>query len=84
MHRHHGCRAGHEGGPLQTAKIYSHLEVVPPESIISFILDLIPVYARSNVGDDGAAAIAEVLRLGGADVKLAFLELLDDNIGARV
>lgn len=38
---------------------------------------------RSNVGDDGAAAIAEVLRLGGADVKIAFLELLDDNIGPK-
>lgn len=42
------------------------------------------MYGRSNVGDDGAAAISEVLRLGGADVKLAFLELLDDNIGAKV
>ena len=36
------------------------------------------------MGDDGAAAIAEVLRLGGADVKIAFLELLDDNIGPKV
>ena len=38
---------------------------------------------KSNVGDDGASSIAEVLRLGGADVKLAFLELIDDNIGPK-
>ena len=38
---------------------------------------------RSNAGDDGCAAIAEVLRLGGAEVKLNYLELLDNNIGAR-
>lgn len=36
---------------------------------------------RSNINDDGAAAIAEVLRLGGADVPLLYLELIDDNIG---
>lgn len=38
---------------------------------------------RSNVGCDGAAAIAEILRLGGAEVKISYLELLDNNIGAR-
>ena len=38
---------------------------------------------KSNVGDDGAAAIAEVLRLGGADVKIGYLELLDNNIGPK-
>lgn len=38
---------------------------------------------KSNIGDDGAAAIAEVLRLGGADVKITYLELLDDGIGPR-
>lgn len=38
---------------------------------------------RSNIGCDGAAAVAEVLRLGGAEVKISFLELLDNNIGAR-
>jgi hypothetical protein len=38
---------------------------------------------RSNAGDDGVGAIAEVLRLGGAEVKLNYLELLDNNIGPR-
>ncbi|GMI46957.1 hypothetical protein TrCOL_g1164 [Triparma columacea] len=34
----------------------------------------------ANVGDDGAAAIAELLRLGGAEIKLAYLELNNNNI----
>ena len=38
---------------------------------------------RSNSGDDGCMAIAEVLKLGGAEVKLSYLELLDNNIGPR-
>jgi hypothetical protein len=38
---------------------------------------------RSNISDDGAAAIAEVLRLGGIDVQIQYLELLDNNIGPR-
>ena len=38
---------------------------------------------RSNIGDDGVGAIAEVLRLGGGDVKISYLELLDNNIGPR-
>ena len=38
---------------------------------------------RSNIGDDGVAAIAEVLRLGGAEVKIGYLELLDNNIGPK-
>lgn len=53
---------------------------------------------RSNICDDGAAAIvifiqflkflnfsiqAEVLRLGGVDVQIQYLELLDNNIGPR-
>eukprot|EP00607_Mallomonas_marina_P008643 CAMPEP_0182423638 /NCGR_PEP_ID=MMETSP1167-20130531/9711_1 /TAXON_ID=2988 /ORGANISM="Mallomonas Sp, Strain CCMP3275" /LENGTH=330 /DNA_ID=CAMNT_0024602809 /DNA_START=71 /DNA_END=1063 /DNA_ORIENTATION=- len=38
---------------------------------------------RSQIGDDGAAAIAEVLRLGGADVQIQYLELTDNHIAAR-
>ena len=38
---------------------------------------------RTNAGDDGVGAIAEVLRLGGAEVKLNYLELLDNNVGER-
>jgi len=38
---------------------------------------------RTNVNDDGCAAIAEVLRLGGADVQISYLELFDNNIGLR-
>ncbi len=38
---------------------------------------------RSNAGDEGVMAIAQVLQLGGAEVKLNFLELLDNNIGPR-
>lgn len=37
----------------------------------------------THCSDDGAAAIAEILRLGGADVALQYLELLDNNIGPR-
>ena len=38
---------------------------------------------RANAGDDGAAAIAELLREGGEDVKIAFVQLLDCNISIR-
>lgn len=38
---------------------------------------------RSNVGDEGVNSICEVLRLGGAEVKISYLELLDNNITYR-
>ena len=38
---------------------------------------------RSYIGDEGAAAIAEVLRLGGAEVQLTYLELFDDGVGPK-
>lgn len=38
---------------------------------------------KSNIGDEGVNSICEVLRLGGADVRISYLELLDNNIGAR-
>ncbi len=38
---------------------------------------------RGNVQDDGASAIAEVLRLGGAEVQLQYVELIDCNVGPR-
>ena len=38
---------------------------------------------RTNVGEEGAAAIAEILRLGGGEIKIGYLELLDDNIGPK-
>lgn len=38
---------------------------------------------RAYCGDEGARSIAEVLRLGGAEVQLEYLELFDDNIGTR-
>ncbi|KAJ8606000.1 hypothetical protein CTAYLR_010125 [Chrysophaeum taylorii] len=37
---------------------------------------------RVNVNNDGAACIAELLRLGGAEIAITFLELLDNNVGA--
>lgn len=46
------------------------------------LLESIRVW-RSNCNDDGVASIAEVLRLGGAEVKLTYLELLDNNISSR-
>lgn len=36
---------------------------------------------RAHCGDEGARSIAEVLRLGGAEVQLEYLELFDDKIG---
>lgn len=36
---------------------------------------------KTCIGDEGAAAIAEVLRLGGAEVKLVYLELIETGIG---
>ena len=36
---------------------------------------------RAHCGDEGARSIAEVLRLGGAEVQLEYVELFDDNIG---
>ncbi|CAN0514017.1 unnamed protein product [Laminaria digitata] len=36
---------------------------------------------RARCGDEGARSIAEVLRLGGAEVQLEYIELFDDNIG---
>ena len=38
---------------------------------------------RSDVNDDGAACLAELLRLGGAEVAISYLELLDNNVGFR-
>ena len=41
---------------------------------------------RCEVGDDGCACIAELLRLGGAEVAITYLELLDNDVafeGAR-
>ena len=38
---------------------------------------------KSYIGDEGAAAIAEVLRLGGAEVQLTYLELFDDGVGPK-
>eukprot|EP01038_Epipyxis_sp_PR26KG_P014261 gene14261-19135_t len=38
---------------------------------------------RSNCSDDGAAAVAELLRLGGGEIKLSYLELLDNYIGPK-
>ena len=37
---------------------------------------------RSNIGDDGASSLAELLRLGGAEIQLQYLELTDNNITA--
>lgn len=38
---------------------------------------------RAKCGDEGARSIAEILRLGGAEVQLEYLELFDDNISTR-
>lgn len=38
---------------------------------------------RVAIGDDGAASVAELLRLGGGELKLQYLELFDNNIGPR-
>ena len=38
---------------------------------------------RMDCGDDGAACLAEILRLGGAELPMAYLELLDCNVGYR-
>ena len=35
---------------------------------------------RDNIGDFGAMAIAEILRLGGAELQLSYLELMDTGI----
>lgn len=38
---------------------------------------------RAHCGDEGARSIAELLRLGGAEVQLEYLELFDDNVGTN-
>lgn len=38
---------------------------------------------RCNIGDDGAVAIADYLVKGGVDIAVSYLELMDNNIGAR-
>jgi hypothetical protein len=38
---------------------------------------------QSKVGDDGACSFAEILRLGGAECPLQYLELFDNHIGPR-
>ena len=35
---------------------------------------------RDNIGDFGAMAIAEILRLGGAELQVSYLELMDTGI----
>uniref|UniRef100_A0A7S2SFQ2 Uncharacterized protein n=1 Tax=Rhizochromulina marina TaxID=1034831 RepID=A0A7S2SFQ2_9STRA len=37
----------------------------------------------SKIGDDGACALAELLRLGGSEVQINYLELWDNQIGPR-
>ena len=36
-----------------------------------------------DCSDDGAACLAEILRLGGAELPMAYLEMLDCNVGYR-
>ena len=38
---------------------------------------------RSRIGDDGAVALAELLRLGAKELNISFLELMDCKIGRR-
>jgi len=38
---------------------------------------------KCNIGDDGANSVAEVLRLGGGDVIITYLEIIDDIIGPK-
>ena len=38
---------------------------------------------RQACGCDGAACLAEILRLGGAELPMAYLEMLDCNVGFR-
>jgi hypothetical protein len=38
---------------------------------------------RCNIGDDGAVAIADYLVKGGGDIAVSYVELMDNNIGAR-
>ena len=38
---------------------------------------------KDSIGDDGTMAIAEILRLGGAELQLSYLELINNNIGAN-
>ena len=38
---------------------------------------------RMDCSDDGAACLAEILRLGGAELPMAYLEMLDCNVGYR-
>lgn len=38
---------------------------------------------KCNIGDDGVNSVAEVLRLGGGDVIITYLEILDDIIGPK-
>lgn len=37
----------------------------------------------SNIGDEGCTPLAELLRLGGAEIQINYLELWDNNIGPR-
>lgn len=36
---------------------------------------------RANCGDEGTRSVSELLRLGGGEIKLEYLELLDSHIG---
>ena len=38
---------------------------------------------RMDCSDDGAACLAEILRLGGAELPMAYLEMLDCGVGYR-
>lgn len=38
---------------------------------------------RCNIGDDGAVAVAEMLKLGAEKMNLTYVELLDNRIGVR-
>jgi|Dee2metaT_26_FD_contig_31_3059445_length_1361_multi_8_in_0_out_0_1 hypothetical protein len=54
----------------------------PPNFMVTPFIDVKSMRIWwSRIGDDGAAAIAELLRLGGAEVAISFLELWDNEIG---
>jgi hypothetical protein len=69
-----------ECGPLGPGGTRALMTAVmkPPYKLLTSLR-----FWRTQIGDDGASSVAELLRLGGAEIRLSYLEILDDSIGPR-
>jgi len=76
-----------ENGPLgpggTRALMTAMMGTAPSMNGIGYYLIKSLRFWRSNIQDEGVNSICEILRLGGSEIKLSYLELLDCNLTYR-